>query len=489
MHPIRSARSVAISNRDGAGGWIRGPSAWGDFMKPVVVRSSRFFGGCLALWAAIAPEASLAALCPNPPLYDMSGPSCGVSRQDLSCACSECLSWDHAPGAAWYQVTRCDSTGQNCNIVGDTRTRNRGFVGANAPGRVPLWCVAWEREIPRPGMAYRYGVKACVDVPGGPVCSPGFSSLVLFRGAPYMCIERGREVPCLSRWTGSPTISDSDGDGLADATDTDDDNDDAPDVADNCSLDMNPAQRDADRDLRGDACDNCPFANTPSQADLDGDGAGDACDPDLDGDGASNVSDNCPAVSNPTQTDSDRDRVGDICDVCPLRSDPSQADADRDQVGDRCDNCPAEANAAQGDLDRDGRGDACDNCVLDANEWQTDRNGDAEGDRCDLDDGAIVPFFSAPDLLEWQAEQGFATWNVYRGDLSVLRSTGVYTQSSSSPLALRACRLTIRSLLDHDTPPRGGAAFYLVTGSANGVEGDLGEDSAGRVRPNTRPCP
>ncbi len=465
-------------------------SMGGDLVNAFVCRSVRFFGVCLGLGLTITPAPSFGALCPAPPLYDMSGPSCGGTRQDLSCACSECLSWTSVPGARWYQVTRCDSNGQNCNVVGDTRTRNRADVGADAPTQPPLWCVAWEREIPRPGILYRYGVKACIDAPGGPVCSAGLSNLVLFRGAPYMCVERGREVPCLPRWSGSPVVADSDGDGLADATDTDDDNDDAPDVVDNCALDMNPAQKNGDHDLPGDACDNCPFADNPGQADLDGDGVGDACDPDSDGDGAVNLTDNCPAVSNPTQTDTDRDRVGDICDVCPLRSDPGQADADQDQVGDRCDNCPTVSNVSQGDLDREGLGDACDNCALDANEGQTDRDGDQDGDRCDLDDGAIVPFFSAPDLLEWQAEAGYSSWNLYRGDLSVLRATRVYTQpSGSNPLALRVCRLDLRSLLDHDTPLLGRAAFYLVTGFAGGVEGDLGQDSAGRTRPNTSPCP
>ena len=57
-------------------------------------------------------------------------------------------------------------------------------------------------------------------------------------------------------------------------------------------------------------------------------------------------------------------------------------------------------------------------------------------------------------------EAGFTSWNVYEGDLDVLKATGV-----------------------------GKTVFSLVTGVKNGVEGSLGRDSAGRERLNGNPCP
>jgi thrombospondin type 3 repeat protein len=61
-------------------------------------------------------------------------------------------------------------------------------------------------------------------------------------------------------------VSDSDGDGVADAND-------------NCPAAVNTDQADADADGVGDACDNCPATANPDQADADGDGTGDACTP------------------------------------------------------------------------------------------------------------------------------------------------------------------------------------------------------------------
>jgi hypothetical protein len=76
------------------------------------------------------------------------------------------------------------------------------------------------------------------------------------------------------------------------------------------------------------------------------------------------------------------------------------------------------------------------------------------------------------------------------GDLAILRSTGVYTQlPGSNPLARRACGLSTPGLDETVVPAAGHAAFTLVTGVANGVEGSLGKNGQGVERPNANPCP
>ncbi len=71
---------------------------------------------------------------------------------------------------------------------------------------------------------------------------------------------------------------------------------------------------DSDGDGVADATDNCPGAKNPGQEDLDQDGQGDACDDDDDGDGVPDATDNCPSVGNATQVDCDQDGKGDACD-------------------------------------------------------------------------------------------------------------------------------------------------------------------------------
>jgi hypothetical protein len=211
---------------------------------------------------------------------------------------------------------------------------------------------------------------------------------------------------------------------------------------------------------------------------------------DTDGDGVHNACDNCVNAYNPTQQDTDHDGFGNACDNCILIANPNQADLDGDQRGDVCDNCPTTYNPLQDDTDGDKVGDACDNCPDTPNPDQSDINHDFVGDVCDLNDGLILIDLLDGATVGWQQEAGFESFNLYRGDLSVLKSSGLYTQDPAIvPLADRQCGLVDPALSDPIDPPLGKCVFYLVTGVHLGVEGSLGTNSAGASRPNDNPCP
>ncbi len=182
--------------------------------------------------------------------------------------------------------------------------------------------------------------------------------------------------------------------------------------------------------------------------------------------------------------------IDDNCDGL-TDEDGDGEDSDGDGVFNLCDNCPLAANAGQEDDDGDGLGSACDNCPAIFNPDQFDLDADGEGDPCDLDDGAIRTRFANGTRLEWDIEVGYDRWNVYRGSLSVLEDTGVYTQSpGSNPLAEKYCDLVDPWVDDTGSnPPVGDAAFFLTSGSSLGVEDGLGAASDGTPRANTDPCP
>jgi hypothetical protein len=223
--------------------------------------------------------------------------------------------------------------------------------------------------------------------------------------------------------------------------------------------------------------DNCLYvlgAVEGFQSDLDSDAIVDDCD-------------GCPADPD---NDTDNDGVCGDVDNCPDTINPGQEDEDSDGLGSRCDNCPAHANPLQADIDSDDAGDLCDNCLLDYNFGQSDADQDLEGDRCDLDDGIVYTWLPHAEQVEWQEESGFDSWNLYRGDLDVLKESNLYTQDPlSNELALRWCGLTVSWHSDTDPLASEKAAFYLVTGTDGAIEGDLGQDGAGAPRPNDNPCP
>jgi N-acetylneuraminic acid mutarotase len=156
------------------------------------------------------------------------------------------------------------------------------------------------------------------------------------------------------------------------------------------------------------------------------------------------------------------------------------------------DNCDGRTDEDPFGLDGDGDGvpNACDNCGTGFNPAQTDFDHDGQGDSCDVDDGVIYLVGSAAGSIEWQEEEGPDSWNVYEGDLQVLRATGLYTQEpGSNELADRVCGLLQPYIDDMEPVPAGAVKYCLVTGVLLGVEGSLGTDSTGLLRPNTNPCP
>ena len=194
------------------------------------------------------------------------------------------------------------------------------------------------------------------------------------------------------------------------------------------------------------------------------------------------------------EPDSDRDLFR-ICEGDCDDSDPEICPSAQESCNGVDDNCDGlvDEDALGVDTDQDGSRNACDNCPLDRNPSQADLDADDQGDACDLDDGLIFVLFQQPDYVDWQAEIGFASWNVYRGDLDRLKRDGPvsYTQDPVRvPLAATYCDLTTTSVADTDLPP-GAAVHFLITGNdaGTGLEGSLGLDSSETERLNRFACP
>jgi cytosine/adenosine deaminase-related metal-dependent hydrolase len=130
-------------------------------------------------------------------------------------------------------------------------------------------------------------------------------------GEPTCTPQRPKAVEGSTIYTGLPSATDQDGDGIADAQD------DCPRVFNPVRPLDNGAQADTDKDGQGDACDPCPLqANVTVCPIVRGD---------VDGDGIPDATDNCPDEPNADQMDKDKDDRGDACDPCPNEANPGTA--------------------------------------------------------------------------------------------------------------------------------------------------------------------
>ncbi len=187
-------------------------------------------------------------------------------------------------------------------LYGDTSLvsvlRLSGCESINVCGRPKNVCVQAETSFTFAQTQTAAGVGALPAFECGvpstePVCTP----------------SRAASVAGSTIYTGAISATDSDGDGLPNATDL------CPNVFNPLRPLDNGVHPDTDGDLVPDACDVCPLlANAttcpaPTPSDRDGDGVGNALD-------------NCPLVANTNQLDTDGDLKGDVCDFCPMAPNP-----------------------------------------------------------------------------------------------------------------------------------------------------------------------
>jgi hypothetical protein len=103
-----------------------------------------------------------------------------------------------------------------------------------------------------------------------------------------------------------------------------------------------------------------------------------------------------------------------------------------------------------------------------------------------------LSFLADGNSLNWQTLALQDGYNVYRGSLARLRSTGEYTQNTGvEPLAAHWCHVlpTQVPFADPFDPPAGACVFYLVTVVIGNWEGPLGANQFGLHSPNDNPCP
>jgi hypothetical protein len=152
------------------------------------------------------------AACLLPPLFAMDGPICSTFRQEVECGCSECMTWDVAYEADWYEINRTNADGTTVN-VGNTQWRNhltvQGWIDPLTGVYTPeiyrtverVWCFAWDAPFPEAGDRYIYRIASCLMLDGEPACSPWSTDFnpangVVYRAAPYACYSGGVEVEC-----------------------------------------------------------------------------------------------------------------------------------------------------------------------------------------------------------------------------------------------------------------------------------------------------
>jgi hypothetical protein len=142
------------------------------------------------------------------------------------------------------------------------------------------------------------------------------------------------------------------------------------------------------------------------------------------------------------------------------------------------------------DTDGDSVADTADNCPSTPNRNQLDTDQDGEGNACDLNDGINLFTSFQGTGIDWQAESAW-NYNLYRGSLARLRSTGEYTQDPFIvPEAAVFCNVLETHSTDTHNPLAGQVNFYLVTSEMPGSESALGDyGTSGPQRPNAHPCP
>ena len=180
--------------------------------------------------------------------------------------------------------------------------------------------------------------------------------------------------------TDAAESKDTDGDGVGDNADLDDDNDALSD-ADELLLGTDPLNADSDSDGFSDGLDALPLDATES-IDTDSDGVGNNADQDDDGDGLDDISE-IQSGLNPLLTDSDNDGVDDGIDAFPLDGSET-VDSDLDGIGDTQDAFPTNPDETL-DQDGDGIGDNAD--VFDDDPFEAyDTDSDGLGNNADPDD-------------------------------------------------------------------------------------------------------
>jgi hypothetical protein len=110
-----------------------------------------------------------------------------------------------------------------------------------------------------------------------------------------------------------------------------------------------------------------------------------------------------------------------------------------------------------------------------------DAGGTAEHDIGARENEGITRLrFTAKNDLSWDPSiDSFAEFNLYRGELQVLRSTGVYTQDISTvPGAFQWCGLTNPSESDSDSPSSAWEVWFYLAVVSGASEGTLGFDSS-----------
>jgi FG-GAP repeat protein len=85
--------------------------------------------------------------------------------------------------------------------------------------------------------------------------------------------------------------------------------------------------------------------------------------------------------------------------------------------------------------------------------------------------------------VDWTSCYPFDTYDLYRGDVATDLPAGSYGQ------CLRTGLTGTSTPADPVDPPPGSAFFYLLAGRTSVLEGALGFDSSGLLRPNSSPCP